>query len=115
MKILLRINDEGEFNTHVKKTKGMLLVNFWSNWSVQCHNNYNSMRKIMDTLSVDDAIVYIDWPHQKKLAEKLKVFGVPTLLFYFSGQEISRHSGTLSELTMRRHLVSAQKLTAIIE
>lgn len=115
LKTILRINNENEFEEYILNTSGLLLVNFWSNWSIQCHNNYNTMRKIRVFLDDKDAILYVDLALQKDLAKHYKVFGIPTLLFYFSGKEIIRYSGILSEMDMRRHLSTVKKLTAAMD
>ncbi len=99
-----RIEDENELQEHLVDTKGMLLVNFWAEWSIQCHNMSYVMRNINPLLHDKDAIVYIDWLRHKEWAKKLGIFGVPTLIVYFISQEIARFSGTLSETALMGHI-----------
>jgi len=99
-----RIEDENELKEHLVDTKGMLLVNFWAEWSIQCHNMSYVMRSISPLLHDKDAIFYIDWLRQKGWVKKLGIFGVPTLIVYFSGQEIARFSGTLGETALIEHI-----------
>ena len=106
---MLRIDDENGLKKHSLDTKGMLLVNIWADWSIQCRNMSYVMRNIRALLDDKDTIVYIDWHHQKGLAKKLEVFGVPTLIIYFSGQEVARFSGTMSEVVLLRHIGTAKK------
>ncbi len=101
---MLRIDDENGLEKHTLDTKGLLLVNFWSDWSVQCRNMSYVMHNIRALLEDKDAVVYIDWSHQKGLAKKLEVFGVPTLIIYSCGQEAARFSGTMTEVVLLRHV-----------
>ncbi len=99
-----RIDDEYGLNEQWIETKGMLLVNIWAEWSIQCHNMFHVMRNIQPLLHDKDTIVYIDWHHQKEWVNKLGVFGVPTLIIFLSGQEVARFSGTMSTTALMRHI-----------
>jgi thioredoxin len=99
-----RIDNENGLKEHWIDTKGVLLVNFWSEWSVQCHHMAYVMRNIKPLLHDKDLIVYIDWHQHKGWVNKQGVFGVPTLIIYFAGQEIARFSGTVSEAVLMRHM-----------
>jgi thioredoxin 1 len=105
---MLRIDDEKEFKKQSLGTTGLLLLNFWADWSIQCRNMSDVMRNIKALLDDTDTIAYIDWHHQKGLAKKLEVFGVPTLIIYFCGQEVARLSGTMSEVVLLRHIGNAK-------
>lgn len=99
-----RIEDENELQKYLVETTGMLLVNFWAEWSIQCHHMSYVMRDISPLLHDKDAIVYVDWLRHKGWAKNLGVFGVPTLIIHFAGQETVRFSGTISEATLLRHI-----------
>lgn len=99
-----RIDGDNELKKSWLDTKGILLVNFWAEWSVQCHNMAYVMRNLKPLLHDTDAIVYIDWHHQKGWASKLGVFGVPTIIIYVTGQEIARFSGTMNETVLMGHI-----------
>ena len=87
----------------------MLLVNFWSDWSIQCRDMSYVMYNIRTLLEDKDAIAYIDWHYQKELAQKLEVFGVPTLIIYGCGEELARFSGTLNEITLLGRVDNVKK------
>lgn len=106
---MLHIDDENKLIKRIVETKGVLLLNFWSDWSIQCHNMAYVMRRIDALLDTEDAIACIDWHRQKQLAKKLEVFGVPTLVIYFSGQEVARFSGTMSELVLLKRVGAVKK------
>jgi thioredoxin 1 len=101
-----------DFEDQVMDTSGMVLVNFWAWWSAECGRMSTVMRKVTDLLEVKDAIVHLDWDHHRELARELKVFGVPTLLIYMNGNEVGRHSGTMSENDLMRRIVEAKNCDA---
>jgi thioredoxin-like negative regulator of GroEL len=105
---MIRIEDENGLTKQLHNTNGMLLVNVWADWSIQCHNMSDVMQNIKILLDDKDDIAYVDWQHQKGLAKKLEVFGVPTLIIYFSGEEVARFSGTMSEVVLLRHIGTAK-------
>ena len=99
-----RIDDVNGLKKQWKDTKGMLIVNFWAVWSIQCHHMSDVMRRIKPMLDNTDAIIYIDWDLQRGLAKNLEVHGVPTLLINFAGNEDGRFSGMLSTEALTRHI-----------
>lgn len=84
------------FDERVLNAEGVVLVNVWAGWSEDCRQMSTTMRKLTNLLDEPDTIVQIDWDHQKTLANKLKVYGVPTLLIFSSGSEIGRYSGIVA-------------------
>lgn len=106
---MLHIDDENGFKKHALETEGILLVNFWASWSIQCRSMSHVMRKISALLDDKDAIACIDWHYRKGLAKKLEVFGVPTLILFFSGQEVARFSGTISKVVVLKRIGAVKK------
>lgn len=98
------IDNEKGLNNQLIETKGFLLVNFWSDWSLQCRNMYHAMCNIKYQLREEDAIAYIDWSQNKELSKNLEVYGVPTLIIFFDGKERVRLSGMISERALLKHI-----------
>jgi len=101
-----------DFEDQVLDTRGMVLVNFWAWWSDECGRMSTVMGKVTDLLDVKDAIVQLDWDHHRGLARELEVFGVPTLLIYMKGNEVGRHSGTMSEDDLMRRVFEVKNFDA---
>lgn len=110
---MIRIDDENRLKKYILSTRGGLLVNFWADWSVQCRNMYYVMSNIRAKLDSEDAIVYIDWYHQRHLAKKLEIHGVPTLITYFSGQEVARYYGIMSEKVLLKYINDAKRVLRV--
>jgi len=85
------------FDEHVLNAKGIVLVNVWADWCEECWKMSNIMSKVYTFIDEQDAIVQIDWDQQKKLTNKLEVYGVPTLLIYANGDEVARYSGMVNK------------------
>lgn len=102
------IVDERDFNEQVLCARGLVLVNFWTGWSDQCRIMSSLMRIMADLLDEQDAIVQIDWDQHRGLAQKLEVFGVPTLLIYISGCERARYSGTMNKQDLIRGIIQTK-------
>jgi thioredoxin-like negative regulator of GroEL len=56
-----------------------------------------TMRRLKNLLDEEDVIVQVDWDHQKILVSELKVYGIPTLLIFASGDEVARYSGIVNK------------------
>lgn len=101
--------DENNFEKQVLQTKGMVLVNFWAWWGAECRKMSSLMKKVDGILDEGDTIVQIDWDQQKKLAQRLEVFGVPTLLIYLDGNEVARYSGIMNKNELVKRIIEAKK------
>ena len=106
---MIEIEDRDNFKKRVLSTKGIVLVNFWAWWSEECRTMYALMRDITDFINEQDAIVHIDWERQKRLAQELEIFGVPTLLVYINRREIARYSGIINKDELIRRITEAKK------
>jgi thioredoxin 1 len=100
--------DGTNFKELVLDSSGMVLVNFWAWWNEECRKMSSLMRDVANILDEHDAIMQVDWNQQKKLAQKLDVVGVPTLLIYLSGKEVARYSGSMSKGSLLKRIVEAK-------
>ena len=104
----MQIRYEYELNQQLNRLKGLLLLNTWTSWSLQCRTMYNVMQKIKSGLDYGDEIAFIDWHHHRELATSLHVYGVPTLFIFAAGREVERFSGVTSEAVLQ-HYIEAEK------
>ena len=100
--------DANNFKEQVLDTSGMVLVNFWTWWSDECHKMSALMHKVDGVLDEYDAIVQIDLNQQKQLAQELEVFGVPTLLIYVEGSEAARYFGIMNKDDLLKRIIEAK-------
>lgn len=105
---MMQIRYQYELNQQLNIVNGLLLLNIWTNWSLQCRTMYNVMQKITPGLGGKDAIAFIDWHHHRELANSLSIYGVPTLIIFARGREVERFSGVVSEVVLH-HYIEAEK------
>jgi thioredoxin 1 len=97
------------FAEYVLRSKGMVLVNFWSPWSEECRCMSALMTRVRDLLDEKDTIVQVDCDQQRNLVQESEVFGVPTLLIFAQGREVARYYGTMNEDELRKCVVEAKR------
>lgn len=88
---IIEINDTN-FDKEVLEEKGLCLIDFMSNWCVQC----KAMSNILDNVSKDIngiKIFKVDIEKSPKIVEKLEISTLPTLSFFKNSEEIGRSIG----------------------
>ena len=70
-----------------------VLLNFYANDNVQSTNMHTVIRDVASTLGDKAKIIKIDVDKNEKLAEALRVKGLPTLMIYKAGEMKWRQSG----------------------
>ena len=70
-----------------------VLLNFYANDNVQSTNMHSVIRDVASTLGDKAKIIKIDVDKNEKLAEALRVKGLPTLMIYKAGEMKWRQSG----------------------
>jgi thioredoxin-like negative regulator of GroEL len=101
--------DSANFGEYISKSKGLVVVNFWTPWSDECRYMSSLMASVQHQLDEQDLIVQVDWDQERQLVEKLDVLGVPTLLLFICGNEVARFYGTMSEDDLRKYVAEARR------
>ena len=70
---------------------------------------YSVMQAITADLDAKDVIAFIDWQHNRELANSLDVYGIPTLIIYAGDREVERLYGITSEAILRRYIETEKK------
>jgi thioredoxin 2 len=90
---LMRLKDEQSVRRLMCQTEGLLLVNFWAEWSDSCQQMYQVMQHLLPELTPADRIVCVDHRYRDAVFAPFKVIGVPTLLVFKAGHQVARFSG----------------------
>lgn len=101
--------DSASFGECVLKSKGLVVVNFWTPWSEECRYMSSLMADLQPFLDEQDSIVQVDWDRERHLVRKLDILGVPTLLLFVRGNEVARYYGTMSEDDLKKCVVELKK------
>ncbi|MCU0644489.1 MAG: thioredoxin family protein [bacterium] len=88
--------DRWNFARKVLNSQGLILLNFWTHWNAECQRVSKLLHEFATHVGDQIQILKTDWDAQRKLAEELDVYGVPTLLIFNNGKLIRRYSGILT-------------------
>ena len=108
---MYRALDSAKFGEYVLKSKGMVVVNFWTPWSDECRYMSSLMADVQHLLDEEGSIVQVDWDRERQLVRELEILGVPTLLIFVCGKEVARYYGTMSEGELKNCVVEAKRRT----
>lgn len=104
---LLQVTD-ASFENEVKKSPGLVLVDFWATWCGPCQ----MVAPILDQLAGEYAgrakITKLDVDTNQQTAVKFNVRSIPSVLFFKDGQHVDTVVGavpkTVLEGKIRQHL-----------
>ena len=77
-----------------------VLLNFYANDNVQSTNMHSVIRDVASTLGDKAKVIKIEVTKNEKLAEALRVKGLPTLMIYKAGEMKWRQSGEQDASTL---------------
>ena len=106
---MMQIRYGYELKQQLDRLNGLLLLNIWTGWSLQCRTMYIVMQKIKPGLDYGDEIAFIDWHHHRELSKSLGVYGVPTLIIFAGGREVERFSGVTNDEVLQRYIKTKKK------
>lgn len=74
---------------------GAVVIDFWAEWCGPC----KVMLPIIDKMSAEfgDKVAKCNVDENQVLASDLGVSSIPCFIFFKAGQEVGRHTGTMTE------------------
>ena len=81
-----------------------VLVDFFASWCGPCKAMSPILDQVKDTVKDAVIVLKIDVDKNQKLAAKLQVRGVPTLVIYKNGAIVWRESGVVQKETIVKKL-----------
>jgi thioredoxin 1 len=85
--------DKDSFNDEVVESKVPVVVDFWGPQCVPCLALMPNVEIFAGKYADKVKITKVEAPKNKRLCMSLKVFALPTFLFYRDGREVDRLSG----------------------
>ncbi|WP_323635116.1 thioredoxin [Pectobacterium polaris] len=98
--VIIAVTDSS-LNRLLQESEVPVLVDLWATWCQPCLMLAPLLEKVADTVANNLTIAKLDVDQYPDVAQKLRVRGIPTLLLFSKGKEISRKVGasSLSDLS----------------
>ncbi len=89
-----------QFLENLRKNPRPVVVDFWAPWCMPCRAAAPVVRKLGDEYAGRVDLWKINADEQPDLLRELRIFGVPTMIAYHSGEEVTRRVGAASQATL---------------
>lgn len=86
-----------EFQAQLRTYTQPVVVDFWAPWCMPCRVTRPILKRLAQEYQGKVALWEINAEDHPDLLRELKIFGIPTLIAFRDGQEISRHIGAKPE------------------
>lgn len=86
-----------EFQARLRAYTQPVVVDVWAPWCMPCRVTRPILKRLAQEYQGKVALWEINAEDHPDLLRELKIFGIPTLIAFRDGQEISRHIGAKSE------------------
>lgn len=108
---------DAEFEEVVLKAPLPVVVDFWAEWCAPCRLIAPHLERIAREYAGRLIVAKVDTDSHPQWATRLDVMGIPTLIFFYRGQEVDRFVGALPYpwLKERVEAVLAQVESAVMD
>ena len=97
---VVHVTDQ-DFDEHVIKAKGLILVDFWAEWCGPCR----MVAPILEDLAVEYegqvTVTKLDVDENQQTAARFGIRSIPTILFFKDGSKVEQVIGALPKSTIK--------------
>lgn len=88
---------ESNFFERLEQNPRPVVVDFWAPWCAPCHAIEPIIKKLGEAYASRVDVWKVNADEQPELLQKLRIYGIPTLIAFHQGQEVSRRVGAASQ------------------
>jgi thioredoxin 1 len=103
--ILILTDKNFQFQTKDK----IVLVDFWASWCAPCRMMAPVLNDLAGELPEDAFVGKVNVEEYQSLAQQFKVQGIPTMILFKNGKEISRFVGVKTKEFLLQQIKSIKK------
>ena len=85
--------DRNQYDERLRANPRPVIVDFWAPWCGPCRAIRPHMKKLGESYAGRVDLWEVNADESPALLQSLRVYGIPTLIVYSGGKEITRHTG----------------------
>ncbi len=94
--------DSTRFQEIIRDHPRPIVVDFWAGWCMPCRAMEPALKRVAKEFEGRVDLLRIDADQAPQVLASLRIFGIPTLIAYQNGKEITRQSGAQNDAGVRR-------------
>lgn len=89
--------DQQTFKSRLAEQTGPVIVYFWAPWCLPCRVFSPAVEKIKETYATQITLWKLNADEHSPLLRDLAVYGIPTLIAFQDGLEVTRQTGAMNK------------------
>lgn len=94
--------DARQFQETIRNHPRPIVVDFWAGWCMPCRAMEPALKRVEQEFAGRVDLLRMDADQSPEVLASLRILGIPTLVAYQNGKEITRQTGAQNEAGIRR-------------
>ena len=94
------MNSENQYFERLKNNERPVVVDFWAPWCGPCKSIEPMLKRLGTEYAGRVDVWRVNADENPEVLRKLRIYGIPTLIAYHQGQEVTRRVGAASPATL---------------
>ena len=97
--------DSELFDATIRQTSVPVVVDFWAVWCGPCHMMAPEIDKVAQHTAGKALVLKVNTDANPELSQRYQIRGIPTIIIFSGGREVTRASGVQPAATIERLIV----------